>query len=189
MRFLIPVLLSFFISPAMAGFSPYSPTALNSAGTEETGYVGLVWSLGAGMNQTPEVSLGFQSVDTESDGDVDSGLDVNLRFAFNGINLPEAYSVRASSLFGDADGIGSVGIGLTNDGNWLVTAGFQVDYGRLRVDASFDGLVFTGELLSLELPDSSNATLICDGPQPGAPYELLINEDGLCEAFYDGPPT
>ena len=161
MRLYLVMLLSLFVTPAFAGDGRYSPTLFSTVDTEETAYVGLVWSLSGGLSQTPDLSAGFQSVDIESDGDIDSGYDVNLRFALNGVSLPETYSVRASSLFGDDEAIGNIGIGFTSGGSWLATVGLQNDYGRLGVDAAANGLTFTGELLTLELPNKPKAELKC----------------------------
>ena len=151
MRLYLVMLLSLFVTPAFAGDGRYAPTLFSTVDTEETAYVGLVWSL----------SAGFQSVDIESDGDIDSGYDVNLRFALNGVSLPETYSMRASSLFGDDEAIGNIGIGFTSGGSWLATVGLQGDYGRLGMDAAANGLTFTGELLTLELPNKPKAELKC----------------------------
>jgi hypothetical protein len=161
MRFYLVMLLSLFVTPAFAGI-PYAPTASLTVDTEEAAYVGLIWSLSGGLSQTPDLSAGFQSVDIESDGDIDSGYDINLRFALNGLSLlPEIYSMRASSLFGDDEAIGNIGIGFTSGGSWLATVGLQGDYGRLGMDAAANGLTFTGELLTLELPDKPKAELKC----------------------------
>ena len=65
MRIYLVMLLSLFVTPALAGAPiPYVVTQVTE--TEETGYVGLVWTLGGGFNQTPQISAGFQSVDMES---------------------------------------------------------------------------------------------------------------------------
>ena len=159
MRFFIVVLSTLFISPALAGGPLLGPVTL--VDTEETGYVGLVWTLNGGISQTPEVSVGFQSVDVETNGDIDEGYDINLRFAWNDMNLPTDYSLRASSLFGDIDMITNLGLGITNKGNVLATAGVQGDYLRIGLDLSGAGLEATGEVLSLELPEAPDAS---EGP-------------------------
>ena len=153
MRFFIVVLSTLFITPALAGIGPLLGP-VDVVDTEETGYVGLVWTLNGGISQTPEVSVGFQSVDVEANGDIDEGYDINLRFAWNDMNLPTDYSLRASSLFGDIDMITNLGLGITNKGNVLATAGVQGDYLRIGLDLSGAGLEATGEVLSLELPDA-----------------------------------
>jgi hypothetical protein len=173
MRFYLVMLLSLFVTPAFAVPGSYPPSEFSTVDTEEAAYVGLVWSLSGGLSQTPDVSVGFQSVDIESDGDIDSGYDINLRFALNGVSLPETYSMRASSLFGDDEAIGNIGIGFTSGGSWLATVGLQGDYGRLGVDAAANGLTLTGELLTLELPDKPEAELECMNPED-------LQPNGLC---------
>ncbi len=174
MRLYLVMLLSLFVTPAFAGAS-YPATPFSTVDTEEAAYVGLVWSLSGGLSQTPDVSAGFQSVDVESDGDIDSGYDVNLRFALNGVSLPETYSVRASSLFGDDEAIGNIGIGFTSGGSWLASVGLQGDYGRLGVDADANGLTLTGELLTLELPDKPKAELKCIDNGKEYPEDEFLN--------------
>ena len=137
--------------------------------------------MSGGFNQTPDVSAGFQSVDVESNGDIDTGYDINLRFTFAGVSLPETYSLRASSLFGDADGIGNIGIGFTSDGNWLPTAGLQGDYARLGIDVGAQGLMMTGEVLSVELPNAPAPTLGCIGNDD-------LGSDGSCLDLGGGLP-
>ena len=181
MRIYLVMLLSLFVTPALAGAPiPYVVTQVTE--TEETGYVGLVWTLGGGFNQTPQISAGFQSVDMESSGDVDDGYDINLRFALNGARLPETYSLRASQLFGEKDGIGNVGIGITNGGNWLATAGIQGDHVRLGVDLTAEGMTTHGELLSLELADTPAALNNCpagyeEDPDEEACYQMMLEID------------
>ena len=118
MKFFIVLIVSLFVSPALAGMVLYP-----SPDREETGYVGLVWTLSGGLNQTPEVNVGFQSADVAFNGDIDEGYDISLRFAWNAMRLPTNYSLRASSLFGDNDTITNVGLGLNHNGKLLLTAG------------------------------------------------------------------
>ena len=89
----------------------------------------------------------------------DEGYDIILRFAWNAMRLPTNYSLRASSLFGDNDTITNVGLGLNHNGKLLLTAGVQVDYLRVGLDLSANGLKTTGEILSLELPDAPQAVI------------------------------
>ena len=185
MRIYFVMLLSLFVTPSLAGI-PYAPTLQNVVDTEETAYVGLVWSLSGGFNQTPDVSAGFQSVDVESNGDIDTGYDINLRFTFAGVSLPETYSMRASSLFGDDEAIGNIGIGFTSGGSWLATVGLQGDYGRLGVDAAANGLTFTGELLTLELPDKPKAELKCIGGGNEYPEDEYLTPAGDLVCFFSG---
>jgi len=154
MKFFIVLLVSLFVSPALAGMVLYP-----SPDREETGYVGMVWTLSGGLNQTPEVNVGFQSSDVAFNGDIDEGYDISLRFAWNAMRLPTNYSLRASSLFGDNDTITNVGLGLNHNGKLLLTAGVQVDYLRVGLDLSANGLKTTGEILSLELPDAPQAII------------------------------
>ena len=186
MRFYLVMLLSLFVTPAFAVPGSYPPSEFSTVDTEEAAYVGLVWSLSGGFNQTPDVSAGFQSVDIESDGDIDSGYDINLRFALNGVSLPETYSMRASSLFGDDEAIGNIGIGFTSGGSWLATVGLQGDYGRLGVDAAANGLTFTGELLTLELPDKPKAELKCIGGGNEYPEDEYLTPAGDLVCFFSG---
>ena len=186
MRFYLVMLLSLFVTPAFAVPGSYPPSEISTVDTEEAAYVGLVWSLSGGLSQTPDVSVGFQSVDIESDGDIDSGYDINLRFALNGVSLPETYSVRASSLFGDDEAIGNIGIGFTSGGSWLATVGLQGDYGSLGVDAAANGLTFTGELLTLELPDKPKAELKCIYRGEEFPQDEILTPEGN---LFCGPPT
>ena len=186
MRFYLVMLLSLFVTPAFAGGGIYPATPFSTVDTEAAAYVGLVWSLSGGLSQTPDLSAGFQSVDIESDGDIDSGYDINLRFALNGVSLPETYSVRASSLFGDDEAIGNIGIGFTSGGSWLASVGLQGDYGRLGVDADANGLTLTGELLTLELPDKPKAELKCIDSGVEYPDELQMENGGFFVCYPSG---
>ena len=167
MRFYLVLLLSLFVTPAVAGIS-IQPIESKATDTEENAYVGLVWSLTGGVSQTPDVSIGFQSVDVNSAGDIDAGYDLNLRFTLNGLGLPETYTTRASHVFGDADAPGTVGIGLTSDGSWVLSAGAQGDNVRLGIDYGAQGVGFTGEVLTLEKIDTPGPLLTC-----GAFLELV----------------
>jgi hypothetical protein len=199
MRSLIMVLLLAMSSPtiAIAGFQ-FPANMVDVEATEESAYAGLAWSLGSGASRTPEVSIGFQSIDIDTSEDIKGGFDVNFRFALDGANLPNSYDLRVSHLFGEADMIGNAGIGYDSATRSLfATLATQTDH--LRLGADFDGssIAPSAEILSLHGPDAPQPKVACDNIELYLPQDSFVDEstviryyapEGVCLAEFLAQP-
>ncbi|MDB2668830.1 hypothetical protein N9Y74_03030 [Alphaproteobacteria bacterium] len=139
---------------------------------EDRGDVGLVWALGGGLQQTPKLTLGFQSLDIKSNSDVDTGFDTNIRFSLNGWTLPNEYSIRLAHLFGEREAVGNVGAGYdSGTQSYFATLGVQDGSVRLGADITMETVTPSLELLTLSRREAPSKG--CSLPD----YEAVEDEE------------
>ena len=159
-----------FSSPTFAGVLINGPSPVlleDRVDREDRGYVGLVWALGGGLQQTPKLTLGFQSLDIKSNSDVDTGFDTNIRFSLNGLALPNEYSIRLAHLFGERDAVGNVGVGYASGTqSYFATLGVQDGTVRLGADITMETVTPSLELLTLSRRKAPSQGCSAEGYEP-----------------------
>ncbi len=177
MRKFFVLLFVFFSGPALAGSLPIGPgpgpvSVEDRVEREDRGYVGLVWALRGGLKQSPQLTVGFQSLDVESNSDVDTGFDANIRFSLNGWTLPNEYSIRLAHLFGEREAVGNVGAGYdSGTQSYFATLGVQDGSVRLGADITMETVTPSLELLTLSRREAPSKG--CSLPD----YEAVEDEE------------
>ena len=130
---------------------PPPPTFSDVEDSKDEAFVGFNWALGGSL--TPELILGFRSVDVNSDGDVE-GAGTSISFSLLKTSFDK---IKVFGIKGNDDLAGELGFGfsLINQG-WLGTLGAQGDHFNISADLlTKGGFQLNGELNSTdyEAPD------------------------------------
>ena len=166
-----------------------TPSGGSGSNKDNRVYVGLAWSFGQSEQSfTPDLSLGYSSLKTKSDGDV-NGVDINLRVGLtsNGIQFD---STRVSYVDGDNNLMNHYGLGYSfylND--FMVTLAAQKSHIKAGADLLMSSQTFIPyvEINSLDKPSRPSGDClgrIIDGESitdyDSDNYSLpsLLNDDG-----------
>jgi len=129
--------LASLFSPAVtyAGFASVAPTVTTIGGGTNTvnrGYVGLKWTLGAGV--TPAVVVGFRHARVQSNGDTKGG---DVSFSFNLVDGIHAGKIRTKYFNGQEKVQGEVGAGFDFTHGIFIGAGVNAPYSNVGLDYLF----------------------------------------------------
>ena len=152
-------------------------------------YVGLVWSFDQSEQSfIPDLSLGYSSLKTKSDGDV-NGVDVGLRIGLTGKGV-QFDSARLSYVDGDNNLMNHYGLGYSFHFNdFMGTFAVQKSHIKAGADLLMSSQTFIpyAEINSLDKPSRSNGDClgriidgdsIFDYDSDNYTFSSLLNDDG-----------
>ena len=152
-------------------------------------YVGLVWSFDQSEQSfIPDLSLGYSSLKTKSDGDV-NGVDVGLRIGLTGKGV-QFDSARLSYVDGDNNLMNHYGLGYSFHFNdFMGTFAVQKSHIKAGADLLMSSQTFIpyAEINSLDKPSRSNddclgriidGNSITDYDSYNYTFSSLLNDDG-----------
>ncbi|WP_290699751.1 hypothetical protein [Amphritea sp.] len=146
---------------SFAGGPPPATTTTTYNDVEESkdeAFIGFNWALGGSL--TPELILGFRSVDVNSDGDVE-GAGTSISFSLLKTSFDK---IKVFGIKGNDDLAGELGFGfsLLNQ-SWLGTLGAQGDHFNIGADLlKQGGFQLNGQLNSTdyEAPDQEKVVVV-----------------------------
>jgi hypothetical protein len=170
----LTITLSGFASAQTVGdcntlIGAYPPACLLPSGdvsgkqTTSRWYTGLVWELGGRQSTTPDIVLGFRSLNVKNINEV-SGGDANLRFKIKDSSL-SLDSARLAYVGGKPSMLGNAGVGYSfTHSSPLATLAVQGNYWRFSTDylLAQNKFHFFGEINTLKKPEEvSPGQLTC----------------------------
>ncbi|MDO6562179.1 hypothetical protein Q4488_02180 [Amphritea sp. 1_MG-2023] len=146
---------------SFAGIAPPMTTLTDVEESKDEIFAGLNWELGGSL--TPQLVIGFRSVDVKSDGDVEgAGTSISFSLLEKRFDKFKLFGIKGND---DVAGELGVGYGFINQ-HWLAMLGAQGDYINIGINLTQPaGFGFHGELNTTDFkaPDQKSTPIILNG--------------------------